>query len=66
MKKTLSTEAQIVRMLREEDGATVSVLAKKHGVNDQTLHNWRKHIGGLEPPDAPSMPFISIQIFRNE
>lgn len=39
-------------MLREADRSSVSEVAKKHGVSDQTLYNWRRHFGGLDPSDV--------------
>ena len=52
MKKTRFTDEQMVKMLREADRTSVSEVAKKHGVSDQTLYNWRRHFGGLDPSDV--------------
>ena len=52
MKKTRFTDEQMVKMLREADRTSVSEVAKKHGVSDQTLYNWRRHFVGLDPSDV--------------
>jgi transposase-like protein len=52
MKKTRFTEEQMVKMLQEADRTSVPEVAKKYGVSDQTLYNWRKHFGGLGPADV--------------
>lgn len=30
----------------------VAEIAKKHGVSEQTLYNWRQHFGALEASDV--------------
>lgn len=52
MKKTRSTEDQMVKILREADQAPVMEVAKKHGISDQTVYLWRKRFGRLEPVDV--------------
>lgn len=52
MKKARYTEEQMVAMLREADRSSVAEVAKKHGISEQTLYNWRKHFAGLDPADV--------------
>ena len=48
MKKRFSDE-QIIGFLREaEGGVPVKELARKHGVSEATLYNWRARYGGME------------------
>ncbi len=48
MKKSKFTEEQIIAILKEQDlGSKVSDICRKHGLSDQTFHNWKKKYGGL-------------------
>jgi len=48
MKKSRFTEEQIIAVLQEqEQGLKVSDICRKHGISDQTFHNWKKKFGGL-------------------
>jgi putative transposase len=48
MKKSKFTEEQIVSILKEqEQGLKVSDICRKHGIADQTFHNWKKKYGNL-------------------
>ena len=57
MRKSRFTEAQIVGIVRESEreGATVSQVAKKHGITETTLFRWRKRFGGLTPSQAAEL-----------
>lgn len=48
MKKTKFTELQIIAVLKEQElGMKVVDLCRKHGISEQTFHNWKKKYGGL-------------------
>ena len=53
MKRIRFTEEQIIAVLREhEAGAKTTDLARKHGISEATLYNWKAKYGGMEISDA--------------
>ena len=47
------TEEQIIAVLREhEAGAKTADLARKHGISEATLYNWKAKYGGMDVSDA--------------
>jgi putative transposase len=53
MKRIRFTEEQIIAILREhEAGAKTADLARKHGISEATLYNWKAKYGGMDVSDA--------------
>ena len=52
MRKSRFEDQQIVAMLRETDRDAVPVVAKRHGVSEQTIYTWKKRFGSFKPHDV--------------
>ncbi len=53
MKRARFTEDQIIGVLKEQEaGARTADLARKHGVLEATLYNWKSKYGGMDISEA--------------
>jgi putative transposase len=51
MKRARFTEEQIIGVLREHE-AGAKTAARKHGVSEATLYNWKAKYGGMDVSEA--------------
>jgi len=51
----------MVKILREADATPVAQVAKKHGVSQQTLYQWRNRFGGMDANDAKRLKHLESE-----
>ena len=52
-RKSTFTDEQIIRAVREvENGASQTDVARRLGVNQQTIYRWKERFGGMQVSDA--------------
>ena len=65
MKRKRFSEEQIIGVLREHDaGAKTADLARKHGVSEATIYNWKAKYGGMDVSDAKRLKALEEENAR--
>lgn len=65
MKKSKFSEEQIIAILKEqEQGMKVSDICRKHGISDQTFHNWKKKFDGLTADELRRLKELEFENSR--
>lgn len=65
MKRKRFTEDQIIAVLKEQEaGAKGADLARRHGISEATLYNWKAKYGGMEVSDAKRLKALEDENAR--
>ena len=65
MKRLRFTEEQIIAVLKEaEVGAKTGELARRHGVSEATIYNWKAKYGGLEVSEVKQLQALNAKLKR--
>jgi putative transposase len=64
MRKARFSEEQMVAIIREADREPVAVVAKRHGISEQTIYTWRKRFGSIEANDVHRLKQLEVKVAR--
>ena len=64
MRGSRFSDEQVVTILREADRDPVAVVARRHGVSEQTLYTWRKRFGAFQADDVRRLKQLEAENAR--
>ena len=65
MKRKRFSEEQIIAVLREHEAGTKTAdLARKHGVSEATIYNWKAKFGGMDISEAKRLKALEEENAR--
>ena len=64
MRKSRFKDEQMVAILREADRDPIPVVAKKHGISEQSIYTWRKKFGAFQADDVKRLRQLEVENAR--